>query len=349
VRRLGLSEGSVALRIQVANVARRFPQVLVAISENRISLTVAGRLAPRLCEKNVDKLLRDSAGMTRLEVEEYLVRLAPKPAFTASIRKKPSSASESERVRLEAGEAQARSERPSRPPLEETGREAPEDLPGLLQPARPDVYNFRFSAGKAFKEKLERLAEVLGIENPSGNMAHVLERALELALQRKDPKAKRERRLERERKQLAAGAKESCPDKNPAGEEALASRDGPAPSRYIPAAVRERALERAGYRCEYTGPGGTRCTSRTRLEIEHELPFAIFRSHDEHHLRVFCPGHNRLSAERVYGAEFVRARIEERRGCMYANATHPPRGASEDGPRRVLAAAVGLLTGTRTE
>src|SRR5437867_9244842 len=38
VRRLNLGEGSVALRIQVANVARRFPQVLASLVEGRISL-----------------------------------------------------------------------------------------------------------------------------------------------------------------------------------------------------------------------------------------------------------------------------------------------------------------------
>ena len=48
VQRLGLSEGSVALRIQVANVSRRFPQILSALAEGRISLSVAGRLAPHL-------------------------------------------------------------------------------------------------------------------------------------------------------------------------------------------------------------------------------------------------------------------------------------------------------------
>ena len=53
-RRLHLSEGSVALRIQVANVSRRFPQILVALAENRMSLTVAGLLAPVLTESNVE-------------------------------------------------------------------------------------------------------------------------------------------------------------------------------------------------------------------------------------------------------------------------------------------------------
>ena len=61
VRRLGLSEGSVALRIQVANVSRRFPQILAVLAEGRISLSVAGRLAPHLREDNVATLLASRA------------------------------------------------------------------------------------------------------------------------------------------------------------------------------------------------------------------------------------------------------------------------------------------------
>src|SRR3972149_8125675 len=89
-RRLHLSEGSVALRIQVANVSRRFPQILVALLENRMSLTVAGLLAPVLTESNLEKLLGDCAGITKREAEEYLVALRPKPVFAPSIRKTPS-------------------------------------------------------------------------------------------------------------------------------------------------------------------------------------------------------------------------------------------------------------------
>ena len=61
-RRLNLSEGSVAKRIQVANVCRRFPQILVALAENRMSLSVAGHLAPVLTDSNVEKLLGVSTG-----------------------------------------------------------------------------------------------------------------------------------------------------------------------------------------------------------------------------------------------------------------------------------------------
>ena len=100
----------------------------------------------------------------------------------------------------------------------------------------------------------------------------------------------------------------------------------PATSRHVPAEVRERVLERAAYRCEYRAPDGTRCRSRTRLEIEHQRPFAIFQSHDERFLRAFCAGHNRLSAERVYGAEFIREKIEARRGQRNSRGAPQPAG-----------------------
>ncbi len=92
VRRLNLSEGSVALRLQVANVSRRFPQLLVALAENRMSLTVAGLLAPHLTEDNVEKLVSECSGMTKREAEEHLVTLRPKPVFIPSIRKQPTPA-----------------------------------------------------------------------------------------------------------------------------------------------------------------------------------------------------------------------------------------------------------------
>jgi len=41
----------------VANVSRRFPQLLIALAESRISLTVAALLVPHLTEDNVDKLI----------------------------------------------------------------------------------------------------------------------------------------------------------------------------------------------------------------------------------------------------------------------------------------------------
>jgi hypothetical protein len=172
VKKLGLSEGSVALRIQVANVARRFPQVLAALAEGRISLSVAGRLAPHLSEENVEKLLSDCAGMTKRAVEEYLVRLKPQPIFEPSIRKLPN-AGKRPKPRAESEERTSRAEEekctpPSpgegSPPLPVPSplpSPPPATPPGRIVPATPGMCNFRFAANTDFRKKLERLAEVL--------------------------------------------------------------------------------------------------------------------------------------------------------------------------------------------
>ena len=264
VRRLGLNEGSVARRLQVANVSRRFPQILIALVENRISLTVAGLLAPHLHEENVERLLSDCAGMTKREAEEYLVALRPKPVYAPSIRKAPS---------LTA------SPQPSLPQAA-TPRLVPRVSPSILEPARPEVFNFRFAADREFKEKFERLAEVLGVENPLQQMAEIMDRAIDIALDKKDLKRKRARRLLRK----SRGIYKSCPGKIPAE------------SRYIPSHVRELVHERAGYQCEFRGRDGTRCRARTGLQIEHLRAFALRGSHDEKNLCLHCRPHNRLTA-----------------------------------------------------
>ena len=152
VDRLHLSEGSVASRIHVANVSIRFPQILVALAENRISLTVAGLLAPHLSEDNVDTLVSDCARMTKNATLEYLVRLAPKPVFEPSVRKRPAPKMSAEPPRAESPAAP--------PPAAPTSQRepSPTSSPNILQPARVDVFNFRFSADRSFKEKFDRLA-----------------------------------------------------------------------------------------------------------------------------------------------------------------------------------------------
>ena len=113
--------------------------------------------------------------------------------------------------------------------------------------------------------------------------------------------------LEREAKRSGkTPRKKTCPDEIPSGEQK-------ANSRYIPSEVRERVHERAGQQCEFHASDGTRCRSRTGLEVEHQLPFALHRSHDERFLSLLCRQHNLLSAERVFGVAFIQEKIEASR------------------------------------
>ncbi len=88
------------------------------------------------------------------------------------------------------------------PPVQEAwaGRPAFRTSPSILAPARLEIYNFRFASDRKFKEKFERLAEVLWVENPLQHMAEIMEQALDMALDKKGLKRKRARRLEREAK-----------------------------------------------------------------------------------------------------------------------------------------------------
>jgi hypothetical protein len=160
---LNLSEGSVAMRIQVANVTKRYPQLLVALADNRISLTVAARLAPHLREENMDKLLSDCAGMTKRAVEEYLVALRPKPVFNPSIRKRPSSKAAGDKARAE-GQKKAPQDQPKQPRLAASAEVAPSRFPNVLEPATTDAYNFRFSADKNFKGYASYCTSLVGFE-----------------------------------------------------------------------------------------------------------------------------------------------------------------------------------------
>ena len=144
-------------------------------------------------------------------------------------------------------------------------------------------------------------------------MAEVFERAVDLSLEKKDPKKTHERRIERERKQSALGEKSRAREISKSGGADTGEKEK-AKSRHIPSEVRERVLDRASHQCQFTARDGTRCTARTGLEIEHERPFALFHSHDERFLKALCRRHNLFQAERVYGIEFIRAKIKSKKG-----------------------------------
>jgi len=180
--------------------------------------------------------------------------------------------------------------------------ETPKSSPTILQPARPAIFNFRFSADKEFKDKFERLAEVMGVENAQKNMTEILGTALDIALEKKDPKKKLERRRKRQSGATATSRLNEVTEK-----------DEPTKSRYIASEVSERVHERDGYQCAYVGLDGRRCTARVGLQIDHKKPFGIFRSNDEADLRILCASHNLLEAERVYGPAFIHQKIAEQR------------------------------------
>ena len=299
VKRLHLSEGAVYRKTQVAEACGKYPQILEALFANRLHLTAASLLVPHLTDDNVESLIAMAQGKSKRDLEKSLVLLAPKRTFRSSVRKQPS-----REPKVSEPEKKPETPAPLGAPPEPRSRD-------LVEPATQDRYNFRFSAGKEFTEKFERLAEVLGIVSPQSHLEEIFDRAIELALDKKDPKRKLERRRKREAKKETSRA--ACPGEGAAVKAETAPKESTAVTRHVPGEVEERIFEKAGYQCEYRGPDGARCDCRTGLEIEHTKPFAVWKTHDEAVLAVLCPAHNRLAAEKFYGREFIQQKIEARR------------------------------------
>ena len=70
--RLKMSEDKAAKRLQVARVARRYPQVFDAIADGRLCVSGAVALAPHLGPRTVDELLAASAYLSRDEIVRML-------------------------------------------------------------------------------------------------------------------------------------------------------------------------------------------------------------------------------------------------------------------------------------
>jgi hypothetical protein len=168
----------------------------------------------------------------------------------------------------------------------------------------------QLTVSAALRDKLERAKGLMRHRNPSGDLAIVVERALDVLVEK----------LEKERL-----AKTSRPRRTP---HANATKKG-----RVPAAVRRAVFARDGEQCTFVDEQGRRCSSRAFLELDHIESRALGGSDDAANLRVACRAHNGLHAEEVFGRKCVERGIRMRqRKCetsRAAPATRPP----EDGVR----------------
>ncbi|MFI5372688.1 MAG: HNH endonuclease, partial [Candidatus Eisenbacteria bacterium] len=129
---------------------------------------------------------------------------------------------------------------------------------------------------------------LLGHAVPSGDLAAVLDRALDALIPRL------------EQRRFAATA---C------------TRPGrrSTRARHIPAAVRRAVWERDQGQCTFVSESGRRCEARTRLEFDHVDPVARGGRATVDGMRLRCRAHNQYEAERVCGEAFMRGKREHAR------------------------------------
>src|SRR5215469_4141731 len=165
VRRLGMSEDEACRRIHAARLARRFPDLLVRIESGDLTLSTIALLHGTLTEATYEELVEAAAGKTKAEVQALLAKRSPIPDVTAAITAIP-----------------------TQPPIPTLGVEAvpaPAAAGGWhLAPLSGTRHRVQFTASDELRKKLERAQDLMRHANAEGDLAVVVERALDLLLER---------------------------------------------------------------------------------------------------------------------------------------------------------------------
>ncbi len=303
--------------------------VFSLIEQRQLHLTAVCLLRDYLTPENHQELLAEASHKTKWQIEEFLARRFPRPDVESRVRKLPAP-----RPTASPGAAPVVMPGPAEPSLPEQAVELAIERPVPLQgaPAAPAAssgprrsapvpvrveplsearYRIQLNASAALKEKLDLLRALTSHSNPSGDIALVIERALDLALEKvqKQRFAKTDR--PRAARQTLAHAKlDGVKSKRimPAGAANTAPwRD------HVPNAVLREIAERDGLQCSYRSAEGCRCAARAFLQVHHEQPWARSGEETVENLRLLCASHNQLLAERDFGARHVELRQSERR------------------------------------
>ena len=151
-----------------------------------------------------------------------------------------------------------------------------------MAPLSPARFALQVTIGDATQQKLLKAQALLRHQVPSGDLAEVLDRALDALLDKVEAKK-------------LGKAKAPRPAK--------ASPKG----RYVPRAVRREVVARDGARCAFVSDDGRRCEETGFLEFDHVVPVARGGEASVEGVRLLCRSHNLYEAERILGREAVLA------------------------------------------
>jgi hypothetical protein len=298
LRALHLAEGEIWLRLQVSSRCGRFPELLEELAAGGLNLTSAGKICAFLREDNKTSILQNCRGKTTREVEEYLCSLKPKPSVPSSLQRCPrSTALAQPTAKLGDNELRLPGERELFPSeINEDAANTADHIPApaaktsRLETLGEERYYLHCTVSTGLRRKIERLAEVLGIDNPARNLPALLEQAFDIALKAKDPAHLRRA------KQAAAAAAAAAKEQSQEQRSTTAPR-----SRHIPAAIKRAVFHRGEYRCQYAAADGARCPQHTHLCVDHIVPFAQGGTNDLSNLQLLCARHNLRKMERDFG------------------------------------------------
>jgi hypothetical protein len=284
VEELRLSEDAAKKRIQAARAARRFPALFTAVAEGRLHLAAVCLLTPYLTQESADELIEAATHRQKSAIEEMLARRFPPPEMSPRVRAVTPLISEPP---------------PPAPARPESGGLLfmDEGAPGHLDNAAgeaalpsPERFLIQLTIAKSTHDKLRYAQALLSHALPTGDVAQVLDRALDALIMQLE-KRKFGAITRRPRHQHANPTSGS-------GHTALRRR-------YVPTHVRRAVWERDQGQCTFVSAAGHRCNTRRFLEFDHVDPVARGGQATVDGMRLRCRAHNQYEAERTFGAGFM--------------------------------------------
>jgi hypothetical protein len=257
-RVLGMSDDQAYKRIRAARAVRRFPVVGTAVADGRLHLGGVLLLAAHLTDGNANELVAEASGKSKAEIEVLLARRAPKPDVAARL----------ERVAQQMEMA--------------PGPVGPEKSAAKVTPLAPERFALQLTISGETQEKLVRAQALLRHQVPSGDLAEVVDRALDVLLDKVEA-----RKFGKARRPRAAKASRG--------------------KRTVSRAARREALARDGMRCSFVSEDGRRCEETGFLEFDHVVPVALGGEASIDGVRVLCRWHNQYEAERILGRDVALA------------------------------------------
>src|SRR5216684_1849110 len=266
------------------------PVILEAVRSGQVHLAGLRLLAPHLTTGNQEKLLAEAAGKSKREIEELVARLSPQPAVPSIVRKLPgrpnllpetspafSFGTAAPVAPPESSPALAYAPPPAPPPRRDEPR-------AVVAPLSEETFKFQFTASRACHDKFRKAQDLLRHRIPDGDLATIVEKALELLIEQ----------VQKDR--FATGRK---------ARQAPVKDADVSSSRHIPDAIKREVFERDGGRCTFTDEHGRRCAETGALEFDHRDGFARTHLHRADWIRLLCRAHNQHAAERMYGRAFM--------------------------------------------
>jgi 5-methylcytosine-specific restriction endonuclease McrA len=269
--------------IQVARAVGKFPALLEAIADGRLTRTGVIILAPHLDEANSVELIAAASGKAATEIERLLAERTARMKQMA----------EAQAPVLDDAENQLSARIVENAPAADS---APSTRPDLTLSAPDEETLIRLVGTDC--ELLRLAKDLVAHAIPSRDSSRVVARALREMIER----------AQKQKYGKGVQTRKGEPSESTS-------------PRYVSAHVRWAVRQRDGEQCTYVSPDGRRCEATSHLEYDHIVPVARGGQATVENLRMRCRGHNQFEAERTFGREFMkekRAAAKAERGAAEA-------------------------------